>query len=450
MDEYLHIPSALKGFTNTSTEIRKADTGREFYLIHGCLKDTGSPLCTVCGSKMHIHDTYQVNLRHLSLGKRFSAIRFDKNRYRCPVCQYNRMQTVPFQADGHRITQELLTYTKDLLTYGFTNKQVCEITGLGKNTVKEIDLIRLKDKYTINGNILIKPEVQARYLGIDEFKLHNGHKFATIVIDLDNGHILYLAHGKKKQVVYDFINHVGLQWMGHVQAIACDMNSDYQEAFEELCPHIQCVYDFFHIKKNFNDKVIGEIRKDERRRLIAQGDKEAAASLKRSKYILTSKKETLKKKDSQTGMILQKGGGLFNSPEVLQTSGRVERYEKILKENKLLFTATLILEKLDAAYKMTDEAEMAQEITEIMDMCIQSKNRHLKWFYHLLDSHFEGIIAHATYRISSGKVEGTNQMIKNVRRQGYGYPDDEYFFLKLFDASRKDYVRNPKSPKICD
>jgi hypothetical protein len=38
--------------------------------------------------------------------------------------------------------------------------------------------------------------------------------------------------------------------------------------------------------------------------------------------------------------------------------------------------------------------------------------------------------------------------IKTLRRQGYGYPDDDYFFLKLFDASRKGYVRNPVAEKI--
>ncbi|MGE4455078.1 MAG: hypothetical protein AB7D92_11170 [Sphaerochaeta sp.] len=28
------------------------------------------------------------------------------------------------------------------------------------------------------------------------------------------------------------------------------------------------------------------------------------------------------------------------------------------------------------------------------------------------------------------------------------YPDDDYFFLKLFDASRKGYVRNPVAERI--
>ncbi|MCI6784350.1 MAG: transposase, partial [Lachnospiraceae bacterium] len=49
-----------------------------------------------------------------------------------------------------------------------------------------------------------------------------------------------------------------------------------------------------------------------------------------------------------------------------------------------------------------------------------------------------------------GKMEGINNKIKTIRRQGYGYPDDEYFFLKLIDMSRVDYVRNPKSHKLCD
>ena len=110
----------------------------------------------------------------------------------------------------------------------------------------------------------------------------------------------------------------------------------------------------------------------------------------------------------------------------------------------------MIKEKLTAAYALTDEAKMATENSEIMDLCRASENEHLLWFCRLLDSHFEGIIAHATYNISAGKLEGINNKIKNLRRQGYGYPDDEYFFLKLFDASRKTYTRNPKSHKKND
>ena len=48
------------------------------------------------------------------------------------------------------------------------------------------------------------------------------------------------------------------------------------------------------------------------------------------------------------------------------------------------------------------------------------------------------------------KVEWTNSLIKTVRRRTYGYKDNDYFFLKIMDESRREYVRNPKSHNYYD
>jgi len=328
---------------------------------------------------------------------------------------------------------------------------VAELSGLGENTVKAIDLQRLKDKYTADGN-LIKPERQSKYLGIDEFKLHDGHRYATVIIDMETGHILWLRPGKKKACVYDFIDHVGLDWMDHVEAVACDVNLDFEEAIEEKCPHISIVFDHFHIVKNFNEKVVSEIRKEEQQRLWKEGKEKTAISLKPSKYILTSSRETLAKKDieGKDGKVLRKGSSLFGTEDISRGFGYLERYDELIKQNELLFTCDLIKEKLAEAYKLRDGARMASEIIEIIDICTATNNKHMLWFARLLDRHFEGVVSHADYAISSGNVEGVNNKIKTLRRQGYGYPDDEYFFLKLFDISRKKYVRNQKSHKLCE
>lgn len=448
---YIKLPSGLKGFSNTKTDIVKTLSGRDSFLLHGNLKQEKSDcLCPLCSSKMHIHNTFEANLNHLCFGSTLSSLRFNKLRYFCPSCKHTQMQKVPFQALGHRMTQALWQYTRDLLASGHTNKEVGSITGLGKNTVKNIDMQRLKDKYTIDGNKLIQPEKQAKYLGIDEFKLHNGNKYAVVIIDMETGHILWIAHGKKKATVFAFIEHVGLDWMDGVEAIACDMNSDFEEAFETMCPHIQVVYDYFHIVKYFHEKVVNEVRKDEQARLLAEGDFKAAESLKRSKYVLNSSYETLQRKDEEAngGKLHSKGSLLFNKEPVTMKPGYVVRYEKIIDLNKLFFSLDLIKEKLAEAYRATDEVEMAKMIEELMDICKMTKNEHFRKFYRLLDNHFEGIIAHATYRISAGKIEGINNRIKTIRRQGYGYPDDDYFFLKVFDSSRQTYVRNPGSNKI--
>lgn len=71
-----------------------------------------------------------------------------------------------------------------------------------------------------------------------------------------------------------------------------------------------------------------------------------------------------------------------------------------------------------------------------MDLCEINENKYLLWFKNLLYNHFDGIITHAAYKISIGPIEGINNKTKTIRRQSYGLPDDEYFFLKLLDMSR--------------
>ncbi len=451
--DFLKIPSCLYGFYNTETETQTAKSGRTILCFKGSLYSDEEDTSCICGAKMHVNNHPSITLNHLPFGRYLTSVNFTRNQYCCPKCGKTKTQFISFKAPGHRITEELYNFTCDLLASGcYTNKEVADLAGLNKNTVKDIDKERLESLYITTDGKLIKPEEPARFLGIDEFKLHNGYRYATHIINMENGHILWIAGGKKKQVVYDFINHVGLEWMNHVEAVACDMNSDFQEAFEEKCPHIQPVFDYFHIVKNFNDKVVSEVRKDEQHRLYEEGNIEAARSLKKTRYILMSSRKTLQAKDEEAREehIVHKGSSLFKTEDIVRKEGYEERYNALLKENHLLFTLDLVKEKLALAYSRTEETQMAEDIISIMDTCTASGNPHLLWFERLLRNHFEGIIAHATYDISAGKIEGINNKIKTLRRQGYGYPDDEYFFLKLFDMSRHSYERNPKSHKKSD
>ena len=50
-------------------------------------------------------------------------------------------------------------------------------------------------------------------------------------------------------------------------------------------------------------------------------------------------------------------------------------------------------------------------------------------FAELKEKRLEGLIAHATHPISTGKLEGLNNKIKVAKRVGYGYRNDDYFFI---------------------
>ena len=454
---YFIIGSGLPGFRQTSAPERHpiaCDFGtrkkphkvvKDIIYVHGRIK-APSPetdqYCPYCMSLLHGNGDTTFTLSHVPVGGTYTKLVVSRHRLNCPGkdCVYNYTDPVEFKEDGHLITKPLAVYIRELLSLGFTLKETSLVTGVNQNVVKAIDKKRLQEIYTENGNgqKLKKPERQARHLGIDEFKLHDGRKYATVIIDLDTGHVLYLAHTKQKQVVYDFMEFVGEEWMQGVEAVASDMNADYGNAFREKYPHIRVVYDYFHIVQNFNTRVINEVKKDEIRRLTKEGDQEAADALKGSKYVLMSSRETLKQKDedARNNKILSEAGLLFHKPEVVQKGGNLEHYEELISQNKLLFTADLIKEKLKHAYEADTELKMKRRINSIIRLCEGTENRHFQWFARLLGNHYDGVIAHATYKISTGKVEGTNQMIKTLRRKSYGFPDDEYFFLKIMDASR--------------
>lgn len=62
-------------------------------------------------------------LRRLCFGSRLSAVSFEKRRYRCPCCGHTEMESVPFKANGHNITRELLQFARDLLVTGLPTRR---------------------------------------------------------------------------------------------------------------------------------------------------------------------------------------------------------------------------------------------------------------------------------------------------------------------------------------
>ena len=112
---------------------------------------------------------------------------------------------------------------------------------------------------------------------------------------------------------------------------------------------------------------------------------------------------------------------------------------ELISLNRLLMDLDWVKSNLEQAYLKHTAAEMKLYIEEIISYCEGTENKHFIWFAKLLGNHINGIISHAEYPVSNGKVEGIKQKIKTIRRKSYGLPDDEYFFLKLFDASRQKW-----------
>ena len=64
----------------------------------------------------------------------------------------------------------------------------------------------------------------------------------------------------------------------------------------------------------------------------------------------------------------------------------------------------------------------------------------LKKFAKTLSLHRIRILAYYDYAISTGPLEGTNNKIKTMKRQAYGYRDMEFFQLKIYALHTTKYA----------
>ena len=51
-----------------------------------------------------------------------------------------------------------------------------------------------------------------------------------------------------------------------------------------------------------------------------------------------------------------------------------------------------------------------------------------------------GLLAYYDYPISTGPLEGTNNKIKTMKRQAYGFRDQEFFKLKILATHEAKYA----------
>jgi transposase len=61
-------------------------------------------------------------------------------------------------------------------------------------------------------------------------------------------------------------------------------------------------------------------------------------------------------------------------------------------------------------------------------------------FAKTLALHRRGILAYYDYSISTGPLEGTNNKIKTMKRQAYGFRDQEFFKLKILAIHETRYA----------
>lgn len=452
--------------------------------MYGKVTTATPEACPFCGGKLHINQYLNIKLQHISIGCIKIVLDVSFKQYLCTKCCKTTCQDIPFKQEGHFITTCFYTMIEGFLTFAdMTIKGLSFALHTYPKLVKELDKARLRQKH---GSML--PTHPSEHLCVDEFSMHKGHRYATVVLDWETGEILFLEEGNSGIQLIHFFEKVGWQWMKQVKSISMDMNAQYCKAVKAAYPHIEIVYDGFHIIKNFNDRILTELRRleqnslqdiikkcknkvvDLRKKSKGTPDKTASLlrqeiadlkitikevearykDLKGTRFLITSsreallKKDTLAKKHNKELSDKYESKGLELPPGEFKRSTRnVQRLDEVLRTNENLSVAFFLGDQLKASLDSVDETEMRDGLKQWLELADSYRQEipMLESFNKMIRTRMDGIVARVKFPISNGPLEGVNNMIKSCRRQAFGYRDNEYFFLKIWDRSRR-YPKN--------
>ena len=110
---------------------------------------------------------------------------------------------------------------------------------------------------------------------------------------------------------------------------------------------------------------------------------------------------------------------------------KLDSLSRILSEHEKLAVCYAMREEMCRLFTIRDEAEAERGWKQWFEAAKQSNIPQLIKFANLKEKRLQGLIAHASHPISTGKIEGYNNKIKVAKRNAYGYRNDDYFFTLI-------------------
>ncbi|TWU62304.1 Transposase [Crateriforma conspicua] len=220
--------------------------------------------CSSCGSDNVIRrGVNQREFRASPIGLKRTKLVANLPRVQCRVCGTVRQIKVGI-ANGRR------SYTKDWaryalqLTRSMSIKDVADLLGVTWDVIKQIKKDDLRRRFANPSS------KDVRRIAIDEICIGIGHRYLTLVMNLDSGAILFVGDGKSAESLAPFWKRLGRR-RHRMAAVAMDMSSAYILAVRARLPNAEIVFDRFHVVKLMNERLT-ELRRQSAAAMSARQD----------------------------------------------------------------------------------------------------------------------------------------------------------------------------------
>jgi len=251
-----------------------------------------------------------------------------------------------------------------------------------------------------------------RAIGVDEVAYGKGHKYLTLVYQIDAHCTRLLWVGKERTVktFEGFFDMIGEGLSSKIEFVCSDMWRPYLRVIRERCSNALNILDRFHIVAKMND-ALNDVRAAESRKLAQDGFEPV---LTNSRWCVLKRKENLTQKQSV-------------------------RLRDLLKYNLQTVRAYLLKEQFQQFWSYESPTWAGKFLDQWTAMVMRSRIEPMKKVAKTLRNHRELILNYfrAKKQFSSGVVEGLNNKVKVTMRKSYGFRTFRITELALYHVLGK-------------
>jgi transposase len=396
----LYHAFGIRGYQYTRTDYHD---GQVIFAIE---QEPQTCRCPACGSReVKPRGHVQRRFRTVPIGSKTTIVTLPIPRVECPACGVVRQVGVPFADPRRSYTKAFERYALEL-SRSMTILDVALHLGVGWDLIQEIQKRDLARRFA-------KPKLKhLKRIAIDEIAVAKGPRYLTVVMDLESGAVVFVGDGKGADALKPFWKRLRPS-RAKIEAVAMDMSAAYRSAVSTHLPEAKIVFDHFHVVKLFNEK-LSDLRRALYREATEVMHKEV---LKGTRWLLLKNPENLDAKKDEK-----------------------KRLEEALALNKPLATAYYMKEDLRRFWEQPGKRFATSFLDGWIRRAEASGVKILQQMGKTLAAHRSGLLAYYDAMITSGPMEGTNNKIKTMKRQAYGFRDQEFFKLKILAIHETKYA----------
>lgn len=326
---------------------------------------------------------------------------YSPRRVNCPSCGV-KVEQMPWSPGKYQLTE---TYAWFLA--GWAKRLSWQEVATAFHTTW--DHVYRSVEMAVNWGLANRDVSGVEAIGIDEVQWQRGHKYLTLVYQIDEGckRLLWIGEKRTVKTLLGFFRWFGKEHSEALKFICSDMWKPYLKVVAKKAGQATHILDRFHLMAKLS-KAIDEVRAQETRQLKRDGYEPV---LTKSRWLLLKRPENLNEQQES-------------------------KLADLLRYNLKSVRSYLLKEEFQQFWNYVSPYWAGQFLDKWCTKVMRSKIEPMKKFVATLRRHRPLLLNWflAKGELSSGVVEGFNNKVKLTTRKSYGFKTFHAIEMALYHA----------------